>query len=42
MPMLEAKGTLLQKINPDANVIIHLKPIKAAKTVAQTEVSSQP
>lgn len=42
LPMLEAKGTLLQKINPDANVIIHLKPIPAAKTVAQTEVVSQP
>lgn len=42
LPLLEAKGTLLQKINPDANVIIHLKPIPAAKTVAQTEVVSPP
>ncbi len=36
-PLLQAKGTWLQKISPDAKAIIHLKPIPAAKTVAQTE-----
>ena len=41
-PLLEAKGTWLQKINPDARVIIHLKPIPAAKTVAQVEVKKLP
>ena len=41
-PLLESKGTWLQKINPDAQVIIHLKPIPAAKTVAQVEGKSQP
>ncbi len=41
-PLLKSKGTLLQKINPDANVIIHLKPIPTARAVAQTEVVSQP
>ena len=41
-PLLESKGTWLQKINPDAQVIIHLKPIPAAKTVALVEGKSQP
>ena len=41
-PILQSKGTWLQKISPDANAIIHLKPIPSAKTVAQTEESSQP
>jgi cell division protein FtsB len=41
-PLLQSKGTWLQKINPDAKAIIHLKPIPAAKTVAQTETVNQP
>jgi hypothetical protein len=41
-PLLESKGTWLQKINPDARVIIHLKPIPAAKTVAQLEGGGLP
>ena len=36
-PILQAKGTWLQKINPQTNSIIQLKPIPTAKTVAQTE-----
>jgi len=34
-PILQAKGTWLQKINPEAKAIIHLKPIPTAKAVAQ-------
>jgi cell division protein FtsB len=41
-PLLESKGTWLQKINPDAQVIIHLKSIPAAKIVAQQEGSALP
>jgi cell division protein FtsL len=41
-PLLEAKGTWLQKINPDARVIIHLKPIPEAKKVAQVEEKHLP
>ncbi len=36
-PILQSKGTWLQRINPEARAIIHLKPIPAAKSVAQTE-----
>jgi len=38
-PILQAKGTWLQMINPDAHVIIHLKPIQTAKAVAQVETN---
>lgn len=41
-PILQAKGTWLQKISPDAHAIIHLKPIPAAKAVAQIQVASPP
>lgn len=41
-PILQSKGTWLQKISSDAKAIIHLKPIPSARTVAQTEESSQP
>ncbi len=41
-PILQSKGTWLQKISPDAKAIIHLKPIPSARTVAQTEEPSQP
>ena len=41
-PLLQAKGTWLQKISPDAKAIIHLKPIPEAKTVAQTQEPTQP
>jgi hypothetical protein len=33
-PILQAKGTWLQKLNPQTRSIIHLKPIPAAKAVA--------
>jgi len=36
-PILQAKGTWLQKLNPQTRSIIYLKPIPAAKTVAQTD-----
>ncbi len=36
-PILQSKGTWLQKISPDAQAIIHLKPIPTARTVAQAE-----
>ncbi len=39
-PILQAKGTWLQKINPQTRSIIRLKPIPAAKTVAQAELST--
>ena len=36
-PLLQAKGTWLQKISPDARAIINLKPIRTASdSVAQT------
>ena len=36
-PLLQAKGTWLQKISPDARAIINLKPIRTANdSVAQT------
>ncbi len=43
-PVLQAKGTWLQKINAssEARVLIQLKPIPAAKAVAQHEVTSPP
>ena len=41
-PILQAKGTWLQKINPQTRSIIHLKPIPAAKTVAQNEAVPTP
>jgi cell division protein FtsL len=36
-PILQAKGTWLQKLNPQTRSIIYLKPIPAAKAVAQTD-----
>jgi cell division protein FtsB len=40
-PLLQAKGTWLQKINPDARAIIHLKPLAPAPdSVAQTTTPS--
>ena len=36
-PILQSKGTWLQKISPDAKAIIHLQPIPSARTVAQTD-----
>lgn len=41
-PILQAKGTWLQKLSPDARAIIHLNPIPAAKTVDATPEASQP
>lgn len=42
-PLLQAKGTWLQKINPDARAIIHLKTLSPAPdAVAQTTPSPQP
>jgi len=41
-PLLQAKGTWLQKINPDARAIIHLKPLALEKdSVAQTSPSTK-
>ena len=39
-PLLQAKGTWLQKINPQTRSIIRLKPVPAAKTVAQAQPST--
>lgn len=39
-PILQAKGTWLQKINPQTRSIIRLKPIPAARTVAQAGPST--
>ncbi len=39
-PLLQAKGTWLQKINPQTRSIIRLKPVPAAKTVAQAQSST--
>lgn len=39
-PLLQAKGTWLQKINPQTRSIIRLKPVPAAKTVAQAKPST--
>lgn len=39
-PALQAKGTWLQKINPQTRSIIRLKPIPAARTVAQAPPST--
>lgn len=39
-PQLQAKGTWLQKINPQTRSIIRLKPVAAAKTVAQAQPST--
>ncbi|GEP42309.1 hypothetical protein BGE01nite_16000 [Brevifollis gellanilyticus] len=36
-PILQAKGTWLQKLNPQTRSIIHLKPIPAAKAVANND-----
>lgn len=44
-PILQAKGTWLQQISPDANVIIHLKPLppqNAEREVAQISAESRP
>ncbi len=42
-PLLQAKGTWLQKINPDARAIIHLKPLAPAPgSVAQTSFTPHP
>ncbi|SKA92387.1 hypothetical protein SAMN02745166_01888 [Prosthecobacter debontii] len=41
-PILQAKGTWLQKLNPDAKAIIHLKPIPAAKVVVQSTEAGLP
>jgi hypothetical protein len=41
-PLLQSKGTWLQKISPDAQTIIHLKPIPTARTVAQAEKTTPP
>lgn len=38
-PLLQAKGTWLQKISPQTRSIIRLKPV-AAKTVAQAQPST--
>jgi cell division protein FtsB len=41
-PLLQAKGTWLQKINPDGRAIIYLKPAAgaASDSVAQNDVST--
>jgi hypothetical protein len=39
-PLLQAKGTWLQKINPQTRSIIRLKPVPTAKTVAQAQPST--
>lgn len=36
-PILQAKGTWLQKLNPQTHSIIYLKPIPAAKAVAHND-----
>ncbi|MDZ4289527.1 MAG: hypothetical protein U0984_16295 [Prosthecobacter sp.] len=43
-PLLQAKGTWLQKISPDARAIIHLKPLPAAASdsVAQNSPAPSP
>lgn len=41
-PILQAKGTWLQKLSPDARAIIHLKPIPTASTVAQSDEANLP
>ncbi len=40
--ILQAKGTWLQKLSPDARAIIHLKPIPTAKAVAQSTEAVMP
>lgn len=41
-PILQSKGTWLQKLSPDARAIIHLKPIPTAKVVVQTSEAELP
>lgn len=41
-PILQAKGTWLQKLSPDARAIIHLKPLPTAKAVVQYMETAQP
>lgn len=41
-PILQSKGTWLQKLSPDARAIIHLKSIPTAKAVAQNPEVEQP
>ncbi|TDU64239.1 hypothetical protein EI77_04125 [Prosthecobacter fusiformis] len=41
-PILQAKGTWLQKLSPDARAIIQLKPIPTAKAVVQATEAELP
>lgn len=41
-PILQSKGTWLQKLSPDARAIIHLKPIPTAEAVAQSTEADLP
>ncbi|MBB5037070.1 hypothetical protein [Prosthecobacter dejongeii] len=41
-PILQSKGTWLQKLSPDARAIIHLKPIPTATAVVQSAEATLP